>query len=1381
MDNFGIHVSGTARNTDDLEKGITSYPDDSSLFMIDTKILKPGEVNQLYVDFLSASGGKKPYSWAVLDNLPSGLILDPATGRVYGTPTAPGTFSFEAKVTDAELKISTKKVWIIIFPAIGGYTVTGRVVTSAGTGIKGVELTGLPGMSGTGDPVITDDVGYYTGFVSSGWSGTVTPAKPGYTFVPTSRSYSNVTSDQAVQNYTATPLFGVLDHFDISAISSPQTAGTAFNITITAKDSNENVVTSYSDINTLELNSTKAISPEFTGAFENGVWSGDVNITHALTGVKIITSGDGVTSESDEFEVGPAEASFFAFGPNIINPNIPNPDMIAGVSRDIKVVTYDEYFNVATGYTGAQSLIFSGANPSPNPVTNPTCQGIDFLSATEVTFSDGISEIITMTLYMAEIVSINVTDNTIFTTQSYDVAVSPAPLDHINIVDASGEGASEIGNHTMTTDDTLELWSAGYDMYGNFRENLPVSWSCTGTLDPLPTSPVENFTFSPTTAPTSGTIEADYMGAHTDATGIITVNPGALASFIVDAPDTGTVGVPFTVTVTAKDSEGNTTTSVSETTTLSVNPGSISPGSISAAEFAANGTWTDDVTISGSGSNALTIYATNNGKTGSDTINIYLQPTVQFSTASSDGDEWTTPANLQVELSGTAALSVTVNYAVTGGTATGGGTDFMLASGAATITQGNTTTNIPITINDDGIDEVNETIEVTISSPTNATLGSVTEHIYTILDNDATPTISFVSNPYSHGENAGTPDTIQVTLNGQSESTVSVRLSTSDGTATAGVDYEANSMDLVWDPMETGEKSLFQVTLIDDFIDEENETILLRLTDEVNCTISGDNPTTLTILDDDVVISGTILMPGWSPEPDHPVSGVVMYGLPGNPVTDASGNYSAVVPVGWSGTVTPAKSHYLFYMPSLTYSGVTENVANQDYNGYFKIYGTVTYNSSGLSGVAFTGFPSTPFPSAVTNASGYYEGAVPWLWRGTIIPSKAGYVFSPQQLPFHDQTSPEEANFVAATELQITTTTPLQDGVLDVPYSETLSATGGTPPYTWSMASGSLPTGLSLSSSGVISGTPGSTGPFTFRVFVQDSAQQQAGKELDITINPPPHTVSAPAIAIAGGTNRQPNYTVFYGPSVCSWGHVVVEHQIDYGDGNQSPWFSGYYYDAYTYSTPGTYQVKARGKCTDDTGVVSAWSSEITHTVNPIISGQVFEWIEWPGGYYKQGKSGVTIYFSGGAGTATTGIVGHYTKEVNENWTGTVVPSDVYNYSTTYRTYANVTTDTTIQDYIASATRNIYFTNQPGSNKHGAQITVQVKVQVDDGSPLPGYFGTLNIGANPGGVYFSTKNFLTNESGIATISFSIDSSGVGYTVVAAAAGKSVSSLPFDIY
>ena len=82
------------------------------------------------------------------------------------------------------------------------------------------------------------------------------------------------------------------------------------------------------------------------------------------------------------------------------------------------------------------------------------------------------------------------------------------------------------------------------------------------------------------------------------------------------------------------------------------------------------------------------------------------------------------------------------------------------------------------------------------------------------------------------------------------------------------------------------------------------------------------------------------------------------------------------------------------------------------------------------------------------------------------------------------------------------TTSSLPAGTVGVAYSQGLSASGGTAPYVWSLASGSLPTGLSLGTGGTISGTPGSAGSSNFTVRVTDSALASTTGAVSVTINP---------------------------------------------------------------------------------------------------------------------------------------------------------------------------------------------------------------------------------------------------------------------------------------
>lgn len=78
------------------------------------------------------------------------------------------------------------------------------------------------------------------------------------------------------------------------------------------------------------------------------------------------------------------------------------------------------------------------------------------------------------------------------------------------------------------------------------------------------------------------------------------------------------------------------------------------------------------------------------------------------------------------------------------------------------------------------------------------------------------------------------------------------------------------------------------------------------------------------------------------------------------------------------------------------------------------------------------------------------------------------------------------------------TTNVLPTATVGQPYSATLQASGGLAPYTWSLNDGLLPTGLSLSPSGLISGTPVSTGSFKFDVLVTDAIKQTASLNLSM-------------------------------------------------------------------------------------------------------------------------------------------------------------------------------------------------------------------------------------------------------------------------------------------
>lgn len=103
--------------------------------------------------------------------------------------------------------------------------------------------------------------------------------------------------------------------------------------------------------------------------------------------------------------------------------------------------------------------------------------------------------------------------------------------------------------------------------------------------------------------------------------------------------------------------------------------------------------------------------------------------------------------------------------------------------------------------------------------------------------------------------------------------------------------------------------------------------------------------------------------------------------------------------------------------------------------------------------------------------------------------------------------------------LTVSSASTLPGAVRNVGYSVTLTATGGTTPYAWTLNSGTLPAGLTLSETGVISGTPTATGTATFTVRLADAVPFAVTKEFTLTVTdrfiaPVLHPVSFPAIAI---------------------------------------------------------------------------------------------------------------------------------------------------------------------------------------------------------------------------------------------------------------------------
>ena len=135
-----------------------------------------------------------------------------------------------------------------------------------------------------------------------------------------------------------------------------------------------------------------------------------------------------------------------------------------------------------------------------------------------------------------------------------------------------------------------------------------------------------------------------------------------------------------------------------------------------------------------------------------------------------------------------------------------------------------------------------------------------------------------------------------------------------------------------------------------------------------------------------------------------------------------------------------------------------------------------------------TGVQGSPIVSTVAAKDRLNDGA-----QGS--PVFVGAAIAPTR-----KTSGSAGSPILRHESPTITTTSLDGGTEGVAYSETLAATGGTAPYTWTVASGSLPSGLSLATNGTISGTPSAAGTASFTVRCTDANSQTDTQALQIVV-----------------------------------------------------------------------------------------------------------------------------------------------------------------------------------------------------------------------------------------------------------------------------------------
>ena len=143
----------------------------------------------------------------------------------------------------------------------------------------------------------------------------------------------------------------------------------------------------------------------------------------------------------------------------------------AGTAQNITITAYDAFGNVATSYTGAKDLTFSGASVAPNGTTQPTVSAASFAATAGITFVNGVATNVPMVLYKVETATISVSDGTIATTGSDRLPVTvTAAVPSPTTVGGGASGVTSslsISRDTVALGETLTVTVRLFDLYGN--------------------------------------------------------------------------------------------------------------------------------------------------------------------------------------------------------------------------------------------------------------------------------------------------------------------------------------------------------------------------------------------------------------------------------------------------------------------------------------------------------------------------------------------------------------------------------------------------------------------------------------------------------------------------------------------------------------------------------------------------------------------------------------------------------------------------------------------------------------------------------------------------------------------------------------------------
>jgi len=383
-------------------------------------------------------------------------------------------------------------------------------------------------------------------------------------------------------------------HFSVTAPANT-TSGTPFNVTVTALDASNAVVTSYTGTVHFTSSSAGSLPADYTFvAGDNG--SHTFSVTLTSTGAQSITATDGGITGSANTTVAPPPATHFS----VTAP----ANTTSGTPFNVTVTALDASNAVVTSYTGTVHFTSSSAGTLPADYT--------FVGG------DNGTHTFSVTLTSTGAQSITATDGSI--TGSANTTVAPPPATHFSVAAPANTTSGTPFNVTVTALDASNAVVTSYTGTVHFTSSsagsLPADYTFVGGDN-------GTHTFSVTLTSTGAQSITATDGGITGSANTTVAAPSA-THFSLTAPASVTTGTPFNVTVTALSASNATATGYTGTIHFTSSSAGTLPADYT---FVAgdNGTHTFSVTLTSTGTQTITATDTVTPSiTGTTSTNVVL-------------------------------------------------------------------------------------------------------------------------------------------------------------------------------------------------------------------------------------------------------------------------------------------------------------------------------------------------------------------------------------------------------------------------------------------------------------------------------------------------------------------------------------------------------------------------------------------------------------------------------------------------------------------------------------------------------------------------------------------------------------------------------------